>query len=217
MLLIGGISFHVVVCGALLVTTDKTTPRLNDYHMIHEDEHSQAHEANQRCSTLWKYAFKNFDLELLRNYRYWLAALTNCGSFGSYDMWIIFFVSMAQSKGFSATDAAIFVTIAGVGNLIAKITQGVIVDRLIKSYWVIMSIYICVSSAMFYATPWLTGYWTMMMSSFLIMFCVGGLACMHDVLYKQVLGVELLAGVYGWLGIKMAILRFCLEFLPGRL
>ena len=217
MLLIGGISFHLVVCGALLVTTEKTTPRLNNYrhHMIPQDEHAQADEARQRCSTLWKYAFKNFDLELLRNYRYWLAALTTCGTIASHDMWIIFFVSMAQSKGFSAKDAAIFVTIAGVGNLIAKLTHGVVIDRLFKSYWVLMSIYICISSAMFYTTPWLTGYWTMMMSSFLTMFCFGAQVCMHDVLYKQVLGVDLLAGVYGWLGLKMAIISFCLDFLPG--
>ena len=38
---------------------------------------------------------------------------------------------------------------------------------------------------------------------------------MHDVLYKQVLGADLLAGVYGWLGLKMAIISFCVEFLPG--
>ena len=220
MLLMGGIAFHLVVCGALLRNTEQKTPRLNNvYEVVSQDEHLSKHEANilHRCGALWKHVAKNLDFELLQNYRYWLVTCMLCCTQLSFDMWIVYFVSMAQSKGFSAKDAATFVTVAGVGHLTARTIQGFILDRWVKSYCIPMGVLITIASAMFYASPWLTWYWSMMMSSALILFCVGALLCLFEVLYKQFLGVNLLAGAIGWAGITSAIIRFSLVFLPGRL
>ena len=117
---------------------------------------------------------------------------------------------MAQSKGFSPT-------VTGVGHLIARVILGFILDRWVKSYCIPMGILITIASAMFYATPWLTWYWSMMVSSVLTLFCVGAVLCLFDVLYKQLLGVNLLADAVGWAGIQFAIVRFSLLFLPGNI
>ena len=129
----------------------------------------------------------------------------------------LYFVSMAQSKGFSAKDAATFVTVAGVGHLITRTIQGFILDRWVKSYCIPMVILITIASAMFYATPWLTWYWSLMVSSVLTLSYMCAVLCLFDVLYKQLLGVNLLAGTIGWAGIQFAIIKFSLVFLPGRL
>ena len=219
MLLMGGIAFHLVVCGALLRNTEKKHRLNNDYEVVSQDEHLSKHEANllHRCSALWKHVAKNLDFELLQNYHYWLVTCMLCCTHLCFEMWIVYFVAMAQSKGFSPKDAATFVTVAGVGHLIARVILGFILDRWVKSYCIPMGILITIASGMFYATPWLTWYWSMMVSSVLTLFCVGALLCLFDVLYKQLLGVNLLAGAVGWAGIQFAIIRFSLLFFPGRL
>ena len=187
--------------------------------MVSQDEQLSKHEANllHRCSALWKHVACNLNVQLLQNNRYWLVTCMFCCTHLCFDMWIVYFVSMAQSKGFSPKDAATFVTVAGVGHLITRTIQGFILDRWVKSYCIPMVILITIASAMFYATPWLTWYWSMMVSSVLTLSCMGAVLCLFDVLYKQLLGVNLLAGAIGWAGIQFAIIRFCLVFLPGRL
>ncbi len=189
---------------------------MRNYRQIHQEESQPEHETNHRCSTSWKHVVDNFDMDLLRNPRYWAAAVIYCLYVLAYDMWIIFFVSMVQSKGFSPEDAAIFVTVAGVGNLSSTLIQGFIVDRLLKSYSVLMFVVTFISSAMFCATPWLNSYWLLMMSSLVALFCIGVLSCVQDLLYKQVLGEEKMVGMYGWFGVKLGVLRLVLEFLPGK-
>ncbi|XP_071800510.1 monocarboxylate transporter 12-like [Asterias amurensis] len=216
MLLIGAISFHIALCGALMVVVDKRrTSEVRNYHKIEQEENQSGQETNHRCSTLWKYVVDSLDMNLLRNPRYWAAAVIYCSTFVTFDMWTIFFVSMAQSKGFSPEDAAIFVTVAGVGNLSSTLIQGLIMDRLLKSYLGFMFVMLFTSSAMFCATPWLDSYWLMMMSTFFVLFCLGALTCLQDLLFKQVLGVEKMVGVYGWLAVKGGVLRLVLVFLPG--
>ncbi|XP_071801418.1 monocarboxylate transporter 12-like [Asterias amurensis] len=218
LLLIGAISFHLAVCGALMVVVDKRrTSEVRKYDKVEQEENQSGQETNHRCSTLWKCVVDSFDMNLLRNPRYWAAATIYCSTRATLDMWTIFFVSMAQSKGFSPEDAAIFVTVAGVGNVLSKLIQGFIVDRVFKSYLGFMFVMLATSSAMFCATPWLDSYWLMMMSSFSVLFCLGVLTCLQDLLFKQVFGVERMVGVYGWLGLKTGALRLAIEFLPGLL
>ena len=133
----------------------------------------------------------------------------------TYDMWIIYFISMAQSKGFSPGDAATFVSVAGIGSLIARIAQAFLVDRGVISPCFLMGITITVISVSLGATPWLTSYWMMMTSSLAVLTGNGVLVCLNDVLMKQVLGVEVLASGFGWVGIKASLIVSAFGFLPG--
>ncbi|XP_038044229.1 monocarboxylate transporter 12-like [Patiria miniata] len=211
MLLIGGGIMHLVPCGVLM-RKNGTTPN-NSYQEVPKDEPETAPPS--ACAACLESVFKNFDLSLLRNFQYWsVAAIYVCFNF-AYDMWVIYFVSQALSKGFSLEDAAVFVTVAGVGNLLAKVSQGFIIDAGLISCWGLMVICIIVSSLAFFVTPWLAWYWTMMLTALLVVICDGVLACLHDVLAKQVLGVELLAGAYGWMDVKATMARLFFGFIPG--
>ncbi|XP_038056042.1 monocarboxylate transporter 11-like [Patiria miniata] len=191
MLLIGGISMHLIPCGALMRKI-RTTPS-NSYRELPQNEPvSEDISSPSTCASFWMTVFKNFDLSLLRSFQYWsIAIVCVCFSF-AYDVWLIYFVSQAQSKGFSLEDAAVFVTVAGVGNLLAKLLQGFIIDAGILPCWSLMVICSIVSSCAFFVTPWLAGYWTMMLTASLVVICDGLLSCLHDILTKQVLGVELM-------------------------
>ncbi|XP_071806976.1 monocarboxylate transporter 13-like [Asterias amurensis] len=216
LLLLGGLSFHLTVCGALMITTDdKTLQTTSRTAHITLQNLTANTSSRDRCSAVWKSAVQNLDVKLLLNLRYWSVTFMLCCSQLSFDMWIVYFVSMVQTKGFSAEDAATFVTVAGVGHLLARASQGFILDRWVKSYSIPMAILFSTAGAMFFATPWLNLYWELMLSAVLVLFSVGAVLCLFEVLFKQILGVELLTGALGWAGITIAVLRFTLVFIPG--
>ena len=217
LLLLGGLSFHLTVCGALMISTDNKTLQTTHRSANATLQNPTANTTlRDRCSAVWKSAVQNLDVKLLLNLRYWSVTFMLCCSQLSFDMWIVYFVSMAQTKGFSAEDAATFVTVAGVGHLLARASQGFILDRWVKSYSIPMAILFSTAGAMFFATPWLNLYWELMLSAVLVLFSVGAVLCLFEVLFKQILGVELLTGALGWAGITIAVLRFTLVFIPGK-
>ncbi|XP_071791115.1 monocarboxylate transporter 12-like isoform X2 [Asterias amurensis] len=219
MLLTGGISLNVVVCGALLWSVRETIDQQSDYQMVSHDEQYTPH-LSSRLSVLTmtlKLALKNLDVGLLGNSRYWSLAIITCCNKFAYGMWLIYFVSQAESTGFSLEDAAVFIAVGGVWNIVAKLGQGIIVDREILPCWGLMSIVCFISSLSYCVSPWLFNYWAMMVAASLIQFGDGVLTCLNDVLTRQLLGADLLAGAYGWIGVKTALLRILVSFIPGLL
>ncbi|XP_038058769.1 monocarboxylate transporter 12-like [Patiria miniata] len=215
MLLVGAISMHLVVCGALVLRAG--APSASRYQKLPADDGISKHPSQlpSRCTSFYKNLFEIFDIRLLSDFRYWSVAIIACCSKFAFHMWHIYFVSQAKSNGFSLQEAATFVTVGGVGGLIAKLVQGFFLDRGVISSFHLTATAVAVCSVSYCATPWLTSYWPMMTSSLLILTSSGALSCLHDVLSKQVLGVDLLVGTFGWIYFTAAILEFSLGFLPG--
>ncbi|XP_038076752.1 monocarboxylate transporter 13-like [Patiria miniata] len=219
MLLMGAICSHMILCGALMHQYGSSKPRNEDYQEIQgvSDFSSAIHPANLLSSlcTIWKSFVVNLDLKLFLDIRFWLTAIIYCNSKFAIDMWKIYFVSSVVSRGFSLEDAAAFVAVGGVGSLVSKLAQGFIVDRGILPCWAVMAIGLGCGTVSFCTTPWLKSYWSIMLLSSLLLMTGYGLTICIDVAVKQMLGVDLLAGVYGWIGILTTILRCTLGFLPG--
>ncbi|XP_038078412.1 monocarboxylate transporter 12-like [Patiria miniata] len=221
MMLIGGICLHFAACGALLLTPRRVTQSTTTEYQSISDQgsNSETHQTNiaLNCSGLRGILIRNFDLRLLVNARFWALTLLMCCTIFADDMWMIYFVSLAQSNGFSNEEAGLFVAIAGVGSLLAKVCQGPLTDRGVISCWSLTSIFIVIGSATYCATPWLTSYWAMMVSALIVLFSSGVITCQTDVLIKLVLGVELLSGAFAWIGLLTATFSFTMGFLPGLL
>ncbi|XP_022095691.1 monocarboxylate transporter 12-like isoform X2 [Acanthaster planci] len=215
MLIMGGLFSHMIVCGALVKKQLKHS--FHNYKQIQEDSASAKPPSNLPLClyTAWESFAANLDLRLLLNIRFWMAAIIFCDSRFASDMWRIYFVSTAVSKGFSSDDATMFVAVGAVGSLIAKVVQGFIIDRGPLPFWAVLGIGLSVSTATYCTTPWLSSYTTVMISAFLIMTADGFISCLIDVLVKQLLGVDLLSSAYGWMGILTTLLSFTLGFLPG--
>ncbi|XP_038059911.1 monocarboxylate transporter 12-like isoform X2 [Patiria miniata] len=215
MLLVGAISMHLVVCGALMMRAG--APSASRYQKLSANDGISEHPSQlpSRCTSFYKNLLEIFDIRLLSDFRYWSVAIIACCSKFAFHMWLIYFVSQAKSNGFSLQEAATFVTVGGVGGLIAKLVQGFFLDRGVMSSFHLTAIAVAICSASYCATPWLTSYWPMMTSSLLIVTSSGALCCLQDVLSKQVLGVDLLVGAFGWTAFAGAILQFSLGYLPG--
>ncbi|XP_038077330.1 monocarboxylate transporter 12-like [Patiria miniata] len=213
-LLIGAISMHFVACGALLVRAGISS-KSKYQELPGNDIISKPNRLPSCCFTFSKTVSENFDTRLFTDYRYWSVAIVACSTKFTFNMWIIYFVSQALSNGFSLEEAATFIAIGGIGGLLGKLVQGILVDRGVVSIVLLMGITLIISSAAFCVTPWLTSYWPMMTSTVVILTCSGALCCLLDVLSKQVLGVELPAGAFGWTAFTSAIVDVAIGFIPG--
>ncbi|XP_022097494.1 monocarboxylate transporter 12-like [Acanthaster planci] len=221
MMLMGGVSLHLVVCGAVLTTSGKVTPQQTMYHQVSDQENSTSTVSQNtlahRCSGVRENLCKNLDMRLLGIGHFWAPAVMMCCTIFADDMWIIYFVSQAQSNGFTAEQAGSFVSMASVGGVIGKVVQGLLTDCGVISSWSLTAMSIILSSAGYCSTPLLTSYWASAATAFLILCSSGVLACQVDVFIKQVMGVELLAGAFAWVGLLTAGMSFFAGFLPGLL
>ncbi|XP_038066813.1 monocarboxylate transporter 12-like [Patiria miniata] len=218
MLLMGGILLHFSACGALMMTANIGTR--NDYQQLKGGNDAAASEEARSglascCGEFVKKASSNLDLGLLKDLRYWSIALMICNTKFASGMIVIYFVSVAESNGLTVGEAASIVTIGGILSLVTKLIQGLLVDRGWIPAWCLMAIAIVFSTVSYCATPWLTSYWPLVTTMCLILIGDGIISSLNDVLMKQLLGVELLAGAYGWIGIKIGLLAFSLGFFPG--
>ena len=190
-MLLGGISLHLAVFGAFLATSGKVSfqPAVHQQESDQQKSNaavSQSSLAEHRCSSLRVNLFKDLDLRLLGVGGLWALAVMMCCTFFAHNMWVIYFVSQAQSNGFSAEQAGWFVSVASIGDVMGKVVQGPLTDHGIISSWSLTAVLSILCSVAFCATPWLTSYWAAMATAFIVLFCSGVIACQADVLIKQV-------------------------------
>ena len=218
MLLLGGISLHASVCGALIVTSEWRRPPLQEsgYQKLSLDEAPDHTRSESSCTSLCGSITKNLNMELLVSARYWTAGVAECCCNYTFIMWTVYFVSQAQSNGFSAEDAGVFVTSAGIGDLFAKLFVGFITGRGLMSSWTMATLSATFLSMLYCATPWVTSYWLMILTSFLTLLNNGAFKPQMDVLIKELLPAESLVGAFGWTSLLTALLSFSLGFLPGK-
>ncbi|XP_038055875.1 monocarboxylate transporter 12-like [Patiria miniata] len=219
-LLIGGIMSHGVVCGALMVTkgaADSTKPKTDYQYLAGKNESSASRGTTvpSRCCASWEKVSGSLNLGLMCSARYWSVAIIFCTTNFAYDMWIVYFVTHALAQGFTIQDASHFILVAGIGNLVSKVVQGSVTDRGLAPSWCMSAVATVVGSVSLCGTALTTSYWTMMAVSLVMLTSNGVIFSQTDVLVKQVLGVELLAGAFGWIELKAAVLATAFGFLPG--
>ena len=226
LLLLGGLSMHLVSCGQLL---HHILPgrQGGDYHLLAANEESsdQGKAAQQPgkltklcagCSQWGLSAVQNLDLKLFCDAKFLLILTMAQCTLVPFDLWYIYFISHAQSKGFSPTDAAMFVTYAGVGSIVFKIGHAPIVDRGIVGLRSMLAVNIALCFAVLIWTPWAVAYWSTAASACVYVASVGVIANLFDVIVRDILGEDRMACALGWCSLIGGVLKFTIGFFPGR-
>ncbi|XP_038071499.1 monocarboxylate transporter 13-like [Patiria miniata] len=221
LLILGGFSLHLGVCGALLrsPSTDETQTNATYQQVSPGADDEETDKTKQSRLRSFKDALsaqmKHFGFSVFFKVSFWIPTVVFTIDHFVNNQWLLFYVSQAQAKGFSAYDAVTFTTAAGVGNLFFKIFAGPIIDRgLLKLRpGIIMMIVVC--SFALLITPWVDLYWLMIVNAFVFFGASGILSVMSDLYTRELLGVELLACAFSWMNLIGAMLNFCLGFIPG--
>ncbi|XP_038056967.1 monocarboxylate transporter 9-like [Patiria miniata] len=215
LLIVGAICMHLAVCGALLKRykeprrKDETSPLLPPARNPSDCEMSS--ERRPTCEN--KHIASN--RELFTNPFYWITLLISSGTHLTSGMWRIYFVPHAIAKGVASHDAALFVTIAGVVTLILKIVHGPLVDGGYVSCRVLMGIAAFIPTAGLIIDPWMNSNWQIICCGIMVLPFVGVSFNLTDVITKELLGKDQLVNAFGWLGLKAALLRIIVGFIPG--
>ncbi|XP_038054981.1 monocarboxylate transporter 14-like [Patiria miniata] len=146
MLLVGGISFHLVAC-AMLVRLDpsSSSPDNEQYQEVSVndgDENQSAGEVRDctddktdnskkcccdpdhrqyRTGMCCRNIVKAIDMALLTDVRFVLLTCARCTANFTYSAWVVYMVSHGQFQGLSEIQASFLPTAFGVGNVIGKL------------------------------------------------------------------------------------------------
>ncbi|XP_022100068.1 monocarboxylate transporter 12-like [Acanthaster planci] len=227
LLLLGAISLHLGVCGFLLRIPQHPAEAREEYLPIGSIEQEASHVNKPRSSD----AKKNSPLRSLKNViidvknllgcavcrraEFWIGFLVfGCDSF-AIDMWVLYFVAYAESKGFSGYEAVMFTFAGGMGNMVLKIIIGLILDFGLLKVRLGLLVTIITSSLCLLTLPWMNTYWMMMINAFLYNGLNGMIRLLSDIYTRELLGAEDLVAAFSWMGVFKAAVILAFGFYPG--
>ncbi|XP_022108569.1 monocarboxylate transporter 12-like isoform X2 [Acanthaster planci] len=226
LLLMGGLSLHLGVCGATLRSLSTETQTKGNYQLLRADTNEEIRASAKNTDNSIQSQFgafkdaigaqlKHFGFSVCGRVSFWITGVVFTCSHFAADLWYIYYVSQAEVKGFSPDDAVTFTAAAGFGSLVCRITCGLIVDRGWLKLRCAMVLTIITSSITLLVTPWINTYWPMMVNAFLFFGSSGTLFTLNDLYTRELLGVDLLASAFSWMELLAAVFSFSLGFVPG--
>ena len=223
LLLLGALILNLCVCGTLLQSSTTETKTNGGYQPvgIHGDEEPRVpRNVQQPRLGAVKDAFfaqmKHFGLSICGKILFWIDTVVFICIIFVSDLWAIYFVSLAEAKGFSPYDAVTFTSVAGVSSIILRVGFGPIVDRgwlKLRPAILLMTVFCSLSLLI---TPWLNSFWSLMASTVVSYSTSATLYSLNDLYTRELLGADLLACAFGWMKLVAAVLNFSLGFFPGK-
>ncbi|XP_022081215.1 monocarboxylate transporter 12-like isoform X3 [Acanthaster planci] len=221
MLLLGGLCMHLAVCGALLQSSPISETSKHTYEELsRESEQLLGRKVSGKKKTSCFQAIlatlaHQLGCSVCLRASFWLATVVLiCFRFVP-SLWLVYFVSQAQSMGFSAYDATIFTTAAGVGNSVIKISLGLAVDRGFLSLRWALLLSILGAAGTLLSSSWMKAYWLMMVDAFFHYGFVGVVSSLCDIYTRELVGIDNLGSALSWMELMAAILQLAFGFFPG--
>ncbi|XP_022081535.1 monocarboxylate transporter 13-like isoform X2 [Acanthaster planci] len=147
--------------------------------------------------------------------KFWIAAVVWTCSFFNDGLWLIYFVSYAETKGFSDYEAVTFVTFGGIGNLVFKIGLGPVIDRGLLKIRAAMLVMMVPNSLALLVLPWTNSFWSMAVNSFVFNGLNGAISGLGDMYTREMLGTKKLVYVFSWIDLVSSAFHLSLGFFPG--
>ncbi|XP_038061035.1 monocarboxylate transporter 12-like [Patiria miniata] len=220
-MVLGALSLHLGVCGLLICETRDTEKDNNTYQPIrgiyedlsHKDstQHSLFHSFKDAILSLSRY----FGVSVFLQGSFWIAAVIFVIARLPCDLWLIYFVALAQAKGFPAYDAVTFTSVAGVGSIVISVFLGYVVDRGFVKLRMALLLTIILDSVTLLVIPWMNSYWLMMANAFVCLGAHGTTISFSDVYIREMVGTKHLIHAFSWTELMSAIFTISLGFVPG--
>ncbi|XP_022082515.1 monocarboxylate transporter 12-like [Acanthaster planci] len=228
MLILGALCAHLVVCGALIVSSETGGAGTNlksGYQSLSNgdtcpDTERIQQEPNPKRLLLPLKSFYQrvkaaFGLSMIYDFNFWNVTQISIISKIALMAWVIYFVPHAENRGFSGETAALMVTVAGVGHL-----AGILVSSLLVFKGILSSMGCLMLAIPFTAVPlcidtWMTSRWLMAANATVLMLALGCSFTMSTVVLKEVLGDEIFPAALGWTTFFAGLFKLLGGFLPG--
>ncbi|XP_071795469.1 monocarboxylate transporter 12-like [Asterias amurensis] len=225
MLLLGAILSHLAVCGALM-KEPAAIKNKDEYQTVTVDEEQRdisdrEPASNSRCrsclNSVSTFISKNFGTSLLSSTSFWVMVFMLNIWMMMYTAWFIYFVPYAiVSKGFSQTDASVFLVCFGSGRFLGHAT----LSALVKQFHVIgnkgwLGIGLLMMSVYYALDPWLISYWPTCVGTFIFGYSFAIPVIQIDVVIIEIFGANQLGLVLGWNGLIAGVSRILSLYFPG--
>ncbi|XP_071798844.1 monocarboxylate transporter 12-like [Asterias amurensis] len=223
MLLLGGIGLHLAVCGALLPQPLAEKQNQESYQQVPSSEETKSklrrdNESSSRIQLLKEVIMKikhSFGISVCLQNTFWIPTVIFISDRLLCTVWSVYYVDHILNKGFSAEDAIVFCTAAGVTNLTAKLFIGPLVDRGVLKLRTLMATLLTLCSISLLTDPWMNSYWLAIVNVAIFISTNGGVASLNDVYMRELIGPELLTCAFSWMELVTGIVVSCSGFFPG--
>ena len=223
MLLLGGISLHLVVCGALLRQPSTEKQNQESYQQVPSGEETKSTLRRDKESTsriqLMKEVLmtikRSFGISVCLQKPFWIPTVIATSNRLLHTLWSVYYVDHILNKGFSAEDAIVFCTAAGVAKLTAKLLTGPLVDRGVLKLRTLMAILLTLCSITLLTDPWMNSFWLAIVNVAIYDFTNGGVSSLVDVYTRELIGPELLTCAFSRMELVAGIVVSCSGFFPG--
>ncbi|XP_071803118.1 monocarboxylate transporter 12-like [Asterias amurensis] len=219
-LLLGGITLHLVVCGALLRQPSIKKHNQESYRPVSSSEHGTCteHEKPPAKNTLKETVLavkSRFGFSICFRLSFWVITTIFVSNSMVDTFWCIYYVDHVVLKGFTANDAIVLSTVAGVVKLFFKILVGVVVDKKVLKLRPAMAVLAIGCAISLITDPWMKSYGLVLVNVAIYTSFAGALNSLTDVYARELLGTELLASAFSWMELINGVLIFVGGFLPG--
>ncbi|XP_038052797.1 monocarboxylate transporter 12-like [Patiria miniata] len=213
-MLLGSLLSHLVICGALFRTNQKTGKRNGDYELVTGG--TSAVDSSQKRHSVLATMKDIFKIDLFTSPKYWLVVFVFVCTTVTNTAWVVYFALNATlSKSFSLADAAAFLTVFGVAKIVGNLLTGLFdsCKAVGTNAWMGLSLF--ASSACYLVDPILVSYWSIMVYVFIYGCFHSFLYTLMDVIAKESVGLGQLGSALGWIGLKAGLVRALILFFPG--
>ncbi|XP_071809498.1 monocarboxylate transporter 12-like [Asterias amurensis] len=212
-LVLGGLNLNLVVCGALLGKPSIETNRESFKSVPSCEEGTTTKSSTLRNALV--ILKSRFGISVCLRLTFWIPAVLFICNTVVDAFWSIYYVNHVEVKGFTSDDAVVFITAAGVAKLFSKIGFGILVDRGILKLRPALAIVIIVPMICLIIDPWMDSYWLLLINVVIFAAFSSALASLNDVYTRELIGRDLIACAFSWMGLAIGVITFCSGFLPG--
>ena len=217
LLVLGGILFNAVVCGALL----KPSVR---YEQCEDQEYSPLNSASDNiiheCEAdsrikWWSPMIESLHLSIFKDPVFYIIIIVSSTIRFTQTAWVIYIVPRAIDIGVAPFKATLVATMGGVGDAVGKILPGIVKYHVsTMTIWILGMSIMTVSLILSVVFPTYAG---MMVLAFFQGLGLGTSISLINVVYKEMFGIERLVNAMGWVRCFSGVGRFLGGFVPGKL
>ena len=219
-LVLGGILFNAVVCGALLKPSVRyEQSEYQEYSPLNSaSDENIIHECEEDSRIKWwSSMIESLHLSIFKDTVFYIIIIVSSTIRFTQTAWVIYIVPRAIDIGVAPFKATLVATVGGVGDAVGKLLPGIVKYCVVVStmtIWILGMSIMTVSLILSVVFPTYAG---MMVLAFFQGLGLGMSHSLLNVVFKEMFGTEQLVNVMGWVRCFSGVGRFLGGFVPGKL
>ena len=213
-LLFSGFNLHYIAAAAMLKSSKQIqADKVRNVYKPLTNESADIKGCEYR--NMFKICFESmWDGSLFKNGRFLIVLVVSTVTGYIFNGWVVYLVSIMQSKGLSPSDAANVTTFSGVGAVLARIILAIVREKTSYRHLFVIGLAFGVTSygGMYFATS----YWSLSLCSLTVGISYGILGTQGYIAANEIIGKEDAVSSVAWINITHGVGSIASGYVSGK-